>query len=91
MPRLLSKKMAVGAYVIWRCLESRTKSRERDLNFRHEKNQNLLIFFIIRTFEKSEPLTNIPLCAKNCIFKGSDFILGVLCFVKKRRRVIKYG
>lgn len=37
MPRLLSKKMAVGAYVIWRCLESRTKSRERDLNFRHEK------------------------------------------------------
>jgi len=48
-------------------------------------------FFIIRTFEKSEPLTNIPLCAKNCIFKGSDFILGVLCFVKKRRRVIKYG
>jgi len=49
------------------------------------------VFFIIRTFEKSEPLTNIPLCAKNCIFKGSDFILGVLCFVKKRRRVIKYG
>jgi hypothetical protein len=37
MPRLLSKKMAVGAYVIWRCLESRTKSRELDLNFRHEK------------------------------------------------------
>ena len=48
-------------------------------------------FDIIRTFEKSEPLTNIPLCRRNYIFKGSDFILGVLCFVKKRRRVIKYG
>ena len=39
-------------------------------------------FSIIRTFEKSEPLTNIPLCRRNYIFKGSDFILGVLCFVK---------
>ena len=51
----------------------------------HRKNQKVLVFSIIRTFEKFEPLTNIPLCRKNCILKGSDFIWGVLCFVKKTK------
>ena len=39
MPRLLSKRMAVGAYVIWRCLESRTKSRGRDLYLDMKKEE----------------------------------------------------
>ena len=39
MPRLLSKWMAVGAYVSWRWPESRARSRERDLNFDMKKEE----------------------------------------------------